>query len=128
MANGVLLIDDDPDLRASLEQALEDFEIGPVLSFGQLKEAQAHTAEALQCACAVLDVNLGPRQPTGIDAASWLRDQGFTGRIVFLTGHAGSYPTLKNMTKQPRTLLLEKPATFEQLLQAVTGRDSVGSA
>src|SRR5579862_5380074 len=54
-----------------------------------------HREEALGSRLAILDVNLGPGCPSGLDAHSWLAAEHFSGRIVFLTGHAQSYPLVE---------------------------------
>ena len=115
----IFLLEDDADLRETLELALKGLGVQQVLSVGSLRELQALGPKALGCACAVLDVNLGPRQPTGVDAGDWLRRCGFTGRIVFLTGHAGAYPLIQRASERLHSAILEKPASLGQLMAAI---------
>lgn len=115
----ILLVEDDTDLRETLELALQGMGVQEVFSVGGLKDLQALGLQALRCTCAVLDVNLGPRQPTGLDVGSWLRSNGFTGRIIFLTGHAGAYPLIRSACERLDIVLLEKPASLSQLMQAI---------
>ena len=115
----VLLLEDDADLRESLEIALQVAGVREVLSVARLKDLRALGEAALSCTSAVLDVNLGPRQPTGVEAAAWLRDNGFKGRIIFLTGHAGAYPQVREACERPNTVLAEKPASLGQIMKLI---------
>ena len=89
----VLLIDDDDDLREAMGDLLELFGarcLG-LPSVAALVDAES---AALDCRLAILDVNLGDGQPSGVEAFEWLRAHDFPGRIVFLTGHAASHPAV----------------------------------
>jgi FixJ family two-component response regulator len=65
---------------------------------------------------AILDINLGEGQPSGLDAYHWLRESGFEGKIVFLTGHARSHPLVSQARQAGKVVILEKPTTMERLL------------
>ncbi|HEX6837739.1 MAG TPA: response regulator [Polyangia bacterium] len=88
-----MLLDDDADLRDALCDmfALFGADCLPVASLAELSGA---AERALACDLAVLDVNLGDGQPSGVDAYDWLRQRRFGGRVVFLTGHAPSNPAV----------------------------------
>jgi ActR/RegA family two-component response regulator len=111
----VLLLEDDADLREVLEEALPMLGLGNVFACANVPELQGASERALACDGAIIDVNLGPGQPTGLDAASWLRSKGFTGRIVFLTGHASSYPALVQLCRLPGNALAKKPVELASL-------------
>lgn len=82
-------------------------------SFAQLlKEPEP----ALSADLVVLDVNLGTGKPSGIDAYQWLRDQGFRGRVIFLTGHGATHPLVKQARALSGAPVLEKPVEAERLL------------
>jgi CheY-like chemotaxis protein len=89
----VLILDDDDDMR---EVLCDLFGSQGATCFGvaSLDELIALGPSALACDLAILDVNLGVGRPSGVDAYRWLSEQSFSGRIVFLTGHARSYPGL----------------------------------
>ena len=87
----VLLVDDDDDMRAAMQEALEDLGLECV-SARSLEDVQRKSAAALTCQLAILDINLGADQPTGVHVFHWLKDEGFAGRCVFLTGHAAGDP------------------------------------
>ena len=115
----VLLLEDDDDLRETLAAVLEASISGRVLTARTLDEVIHQEKRALAVTCSILDVNLGPGRPTGVDAGAWLRHHGYSGRILFLTGHAGSFPQLREACRQPDTLLLEKPVPMTTLLPLV---------
>lgn len=95
--------------------------IPEVCAFASVPELQARFERGLACDSAILDVNLGPGQPTGLDAAEWLRSQGFAGRILFLTGHAASYPALVKVCQRPGNVLATKPTALSSLVSLLRG-------
>jgi CheY-like chemotaxis protein len=112
-----LVLEDDDDLREVLGLGLEGIgqEVVQASSVSEMPKQ-----DSLGCQNAILDVNLGPGVPTGIDAARWLRAQGFQGGITFLTGHAASYPELRLACAELDAGLLEKPVPFELLAKQVS--------
>lgn len=96
MPNGgrkIFLVDDDADLRDALCDifTLCGAQCVALPSVAAMVEA----ADAvLGGDVAILDLNLGEGQPDGVDAYEWLRQQGFAGRIAFLTGHGRSHPAV----------------------------------
>src|SRR4029077_4924973 len=90
--SGVLFLDDDEDLRdtfTDLVRSVFDRDCHGLCSYRDLVTLGDR---ALGCGVAILDINLGAEAPSGLDAYGWLRRHGFSGRIVFLTGHANSHP------------------------------------
>lgn len=90
----------------------------PVASVEELKEKEA---DVMTSNLAILDVNLGPGEPSGMDAFRWLKERGFTGEIVFLTGHARSHPLVKAAYELPNVRVFEKPMDPKRLKALVTG-------
>ena len=82
-----VLLDDDTDLLEILSELLKERHFRCLLA-RSLAELKALGPEVLAADVAVLDINLGAGQPSGIDAYDWLLGQGFAGRLLFLTGHA----------------------------------------
>lgn len=115
----ILLLDDDDDLRDALGDLLALFGAG-CLSLPSLAALMASELEALACRLAILDVNLGDGQPSGVDAYEWLRARAFAGRIVFLTGHAASHPAVANAASLG-VRVLAKPVESAEL-RALVGR------
>jgi two-component system nitrogen regulation response regulator NtrX len=114
--DSVLIIDDDEDLRASVSDVLAAAGVTRRVLASSLAELQQQAAVALSCGLAILDVNLGEGQPTGVDVSSWLRQHGFAGAIVFLTGHAATDPRVIAAAAVPNTRIVAKPFSFAGLV------------
>jgi DNA-binding NtrC family response regulator len=117
----VLVVDDDEDLRQALGDVLVEILDTGWLGAGSFDELVGLGDRALACQVAILDVNLGPGRPSGIDAYEWLKSKGFRGRIVFLTGHARSDPLVVEAWRGRSARVYQKPMTLEQLGAIVDG-------
>lgn len=118
----ILVMDDDVDLLEVLQETLVTLcKVDQVLTAKSLNEVQAQQEKILSCHLAILDVNLGSEKPSGVNVAEWLRDHGFKGKIVFLTGHAISDPEVLAATRMPDTKVVAKPIGLSQLLGFVEG-------
>jgi DNA-binding NtrC family response regulator len=111
----VLLLDDDTDLRMMMTEFFKSEGIECV-GVGSLEEMIAAGTRGLSCYLAVLDVNLGKAQPSGVEAYRWLKENSFSGRVVFLTGHARSFPAVAEAHALGVTVL-EKPVSVDRLLR-----------
>src|SRR6185503_13366800 len=70
---------------------------------------------ALDCELAILDINLGPDRPSGVEAYEWLVAHGFHGRVVFLTGHARTHPAVERAFRLRAASVYQKPISLELL-------------
>src|SRR5215469_12323433 len=61
---GVLIVDDDEILREMLAEVLRIEGIQKCISADTLGSVQEQQKEALACGLAILDINLGPGEPT----------------------------------------------------------------
>ena len=114
----VVFLDDNEDLRELIATLLKS-ELGvECLCFGTVMEFQNHSKDVLEAKLAILDINLGPAAPDGIEAFNWLMDHGFRGRVVFLTGHARTHPQVA-LAERSGAEVLEKPVYPEQLISSV---------
>lgn len=114
MSESVLVLDDDDDLREALSGMVEY--LGHVcVGAASLAELRARADAVRHCGVAIVDINLGSDQPTGIDAYEWLKKERFAGRIVFLTGHARSHPLVQLAAQRGDVKLLEKPIGAAEL-------------
>lgn len=111
----VLVLDDNPDMCQLMKEVLEDFTDVEVKLAHSYEEVVGHLSGINQIDLAFLDVNLGLNARTGIDVYQWLKDNQFTGKIIFFTGHAGTYPLLTELIKLPQVYLLEKPVNIEMI-------------
>ncbi len=110
----ILICDDDEDVAEVLGDFFQDNGFDCVITHS-FDEVVARGRDALACGLAILDVNLGSGRPSGTDVFRWLQRERFGGRIVFLTGHAGTSSILNGA----RTLgvpILGKPVAAEALL------------
>jgi FixJ family two-component response regulator len=79
---------------------------------------------ALDTELAILDINLGANAPSGLDCERWLRQSGYTGHVIFLTGHALTHPLVVQAVNAGSVEILEKPQGINRLIEIV----SAGSA
>lgn len=118
----ILVMDDDVDLLEVLKETLITLcKIEKVITATSLESVQQQKESILKSQLAILDVNLGAERPSGVNVAEWLRDNGFKGKIVFLTGHAISDPEVLAATRMSDTKVVAKPIGLSQLLNFVEG-------
>jgi|SRR5262245_7879150 len=113
----IVFLDDNEDLRELIRGLLESELKVECACFGSLMEFEKHSRDVLGAKVAILDINLGPNAPSGVDAFNWLMDHGFQGKVLFFTGHARSY--LEELTERNRTEILEKPCDPAELISMV---------
>lgn len=115
----VLLVDDDEDLVEMFGLLFTRHGI-PHRRAHTLSEVKALGSDLDDVTTAILDVNLGPNQPSGVDVAIWLRER-HTMRIVFITGHAPDHPLVQAASGEHGEVL-EKPVPTKLLLEIARGR------
>jgi DNA-binding response OmpR family regulator len=123
MAGTVLLLEDDPDALEMLAMALSLVCGRECVRARSYAELMLVADSALRSTVALLDVNLGPEQPSGLDVYHWLRDHHYRGRICFLTGHAHSHPLVAKALAMGDAKLVEKPVSTEELCAVVKGEN-----
>lgn len=125
----VLVLDDDRDLLEILSWSLRDFCDREAVAVSSYDELVRNADEALSCELALLDINLGPGKPSGVDALRWLEEHRFGGRVVFLTGHALSHPLVVQAMQTGRAGIVSKPISREDLVALFkdTHRSSEGA-
>jgi DNA-binding NtrC family response regulator len=121
MAAKVLLLEDDADQLEMLAMLLSLMCGCECVRAQSYEELTSLGGAVLACELALIDVNLGPHRPSGLDAYLWLRAQNFPGRICFLTGHARSHPLVTQALAMGEVGLVEKPVPTEQLRKLVEG-------
>jgi FixJ family two-component response regulator len=115
----VLVLEDDEDLRTLLCELLQLQGVEECVSAGSLASLRSQEARVPGCGLAILDINLGAHVPSGLEAYRWLRDSGFGGRIVFLTGHARSHPLVRQAYELTDVQVLAKPVDARVLMALV---------
>lgn len=124
----VLVLEDDEDLRPLLCELLEASGAKTCVSAGSVEAMVQQKEQVLGCELALLDVNLGSGAPSGLDAYHWLRENGFGGRIVFLTGHARSHPLVRKAYDLSHARILSKPVDARVLMALVRNPDGSSSS
>jgi DNA-binding NtrC family response regulator len=117
----VLFVEDNDDLRELFVELVTVVLKRRCVGVGSYKELVALGNDVLACDVAILDINLGPTQPSGIDAYAWLRDKGYMGRIVFLTGHASTHPLVIEARRIGDAEIFSKPIDPDRLRSIVEG-------
>jgi DNA-binding NtrC family response regulator len=118
----VLYVEDNDDLRELVVELVTLVLKHRCVGVGSYEELVALGKDALGCSVAILDINLGPDQRSGIDAYAWLRDQGYKGRIVFLTGHASTHPLVVEAQRIGDAEIFSKPIEPDRLRAIVEGQ------
>ena len=70
---------------------------------------------------AILDVNLGYGQPSGLQIYHWLIGQHYPGEIVFLSGHARTDPDVEEASKISGVHFFEKPLGLVEVEGLILG-------
>jgi DNA-binding NtrC family response regulator len=117
----VLYVEDNDDLRELVVELVTDIFDRRCVGIGSYEEMVALGDDALECSVAILDINLGADRRSGIDAYLWLRSQGFTGRVVFLTGHASTHPLVVEAQRIGDAEIFSKPIDADRLRFIVEG-------
>ncbi len=117
----MLFVEDSDDLRAMFTELVDFVLKRRCIGVGSYEELVALGEQALGCDVAILDINLGPGRHSGIDAYTWLRDKGYTGRIVFLTGHADNHPLVVEAKRKGDAEIFSKPIDPDRLQSVVEG-------
>ena len=124
MATRVFLLEDDDDLRESMSELLARGAGAECVGLRSVEDLREQEAEVLRTDLAVLDINLGPGQPSGIDAYHWLKEQRYRGRIVFMTGHATRHPLVEAARQLHGAVVLAKPVSFQRLIALARGEEA----
>jgi DNA-binding response OmpR family regulator len=112
---GVLFIENDDELLDIVGKLIPVVSGTPCLALRSFHALMDHAERALACELAILDINLDPGEPSGIDVYDWLREHGFAGRIVFLTGHAQDNPLVRRACQLGHARVYRKPLGLDEL-------------
>src|SRR5689334_6825720 len=117
----ILFVDDSSDLCQIIEamcQSLPEVECVCVTSMSAVQE---RAAQILRTGLAILDVNLGPGEPSGVDIYRWLRGKNYHGKIVFLSGHARTDPQVEEAARISGVDFFQKPLPFDEIEELILG-------
>lgn len=93
--NSVVFLDDNADLCELIQSVIESQLSGDCFCFTNVAQMQNAERNVLASHVAILDIELGFQQPSGIEAYKWLKEKNYTGHIFFLTGHGLSAPLVQ---------------------------------
>ena len=117
----VLYVEDNDDLRELVTELVTVVFKRRCVAVGSYEELVVLGQHALGCSVAILDINLGSNRRSGLDAYAWLRANGYTGRIVFLTGHARTHPLVVEAQRIGDAQIFSKPIEPDRLRSIVEG-------
>jgi DNA-binding response OmpR family regulator len=115
----ILILDDSEDFLELVRIYAERICGVSALTARNLKDLENLGDKIFECRLAILDINLGPTEPTGVEIHRWLRDRGFKGKICFLTGHARNYQGVIEAEQLGDTRVFSKPLTPSEFSQIV---------
>jgi DNA-binding response OmpR family regulator len=111
----VLLVENDEELLEMLGDLIPAVCGAPCIALRSMAELLRVDERALACELAMLDINLDPGEPTGLDIYAWLRARGFAGRIVFLTGHGQDNELVRRACQLGHARVYRKPLGLAEL-------------
>ena len=117
----VLYVEDNDDLRELVTELVTVVFKRRCVAVGSYEELVVLGQHGLGCSVAILDINLGSNRRSGLDAYAWLRANGYTGRIVFLTGHARTHPLVVEAQRIGDAQIFSKPIEPDRLRSIVEG-------
>ncbi len=113
--NSVLIVDDEPGIRATLRGVLEDE--GFAVEVAASGEACLKLVKGQNFACILLDIWLG-KGIDGLETLKRLRDEGNDSAVVMISGH-GNIETAVRSTKLGAFDFIEKPLSLDRTVLTV---------
>jgi DNA-binding NtrC family response regulator len=117
----VLFVDDSSDLCQVIEAMCQSLPEVECVCATSMSAVQERAAQVLGTGLAILDVNLGPCEPSGVDIYRWLRGSNYRGKIVFLSGHARTDPQVEEAARISGVDFFEKPLAFDEIEALILG-------
>jgi len=118
----VLFVDDSSDLCQVMELMCQSLPGIDGICLTSMSAVLKRAAQVLRTDLAILDVNLGPGEPSGIEIYRWLKGQNYRGKIVFLSGHTRTDPQVVEATRISGVDFLQKPLAFGQIEALILGK------
>lgn len=112
----VSFLDDNDDLRAVMVSLIETRLQTTCLELVNFQALQEQSEAVLATKVIVLDIDLGYRQPSGLDAFRWLQERNYQGKVFFLTGHGRTNPMVAQAEKMG-AYIWEKPIGSAAMIQ-----------
>ncbi len=119
----VLFVDDDSDLCQIIELMCQSLPGVECICVGSMSAVLKRAEQVERTSLAILDVNLGSGEPSGIEVCRWLKGHNYRGRIVFLSGHARMDPRVGEAGGISGIDFFQKPMGFDQIEALLLGTD-----
>jgi FixJ family two-component response regulator len=117
----VLFVDDSDDLLQLIKFMCESLPAVECFYLSSMSAVLEMAPQVLQTNLAILDVNLGWGEPSGVEIYRWLRGQNYGGKIVFLSGHARTDPMVEEAARISSVEFFKKPLAFERIEALILG-------
>lgn len=91
----IVFLDDNKDLCELIQSVIESQLPVDCVCFANVAQFKNEEENVLGSQVAILDIELGFKQPSGIDAYKWLKENCYEGHVFFLTGHGQSNPLVQ---------------------------------
>lgn len=117
----VLFVDDSRDLCEVIEALCQSLPEVECVYATSMSGVQERAAQALRTSLAILDVNLGHGEPSGVEIYRWLKANNYPGRIVFLSGHTRTDPQVEEAARISGVDFFQKPVSFDQIEGLILG-------
>lgn len=115
MQHAILVVDDEPGIRESLEVVLDDE--GFAVRTAKSGEAALELCKRQSFSCILLDIWLGSGID-GLETLKKLKDEGSDAAVIMISGH-GNIETAVRSTKLGAFDFIEKPLSLERTLVTV---------
>ena len=117
----VLFVDDSCDICEIFESMCQSLPEVECVCVPSMSAVQEKAEEVLQTGLAILDVNLGRGEPSGIEVYRWLKLKDYHGKVVFLSGHARTDPQVEEAGGISGVDFFQKPLGFDQIEALILG-------
>ena len=111
----ILFVDDSSDLCQVMEVMCQSLPEVECICVTSMSAVRGRAEQVLRTGLAILDVNLGPGEPSGVEIYRWLKGQNYHGKIVFLSGHARRDPLVQEAAAISGVDFFQKPLGFGQI-------------
>ncbi len=116
-AKKILVVDDNEHIVELLRIMVEEVCDMEAVTASNMGAVETKSVDALNCSLAILDINLGENEPSGIDVYKWLLENDFKSPTYFLTGHARSDPRVIEAARMGKAKILSKPIDSGRLIE-----------
>jgi FixJ family two-component response regulator len=115
----IFFLDDSTDFLMLAQMFVEATCDSKAITCDSYENALLNEPSILASDMAFLDINLGPRKPSGIDVYRWLQTKGYKKPIYFLTGHGKESPEAQAAEALGGASLLTKPLPNQELRRII---------